>query len=198
MKPELLEKNKVKLPKRYWFTLIFMCFIAILQLLHLSAYVYVQVNDFNKRDAVTFLLSTTLFVVFVFLYWLLIRFFNNYQQKLNIIKIHIIIFYMILMFFLLHLYKLLELMPDFAPFAVPKKYYIAFLIIGTSGINYFSLISIFIIFSTFYLIFGKKAKGIETSMPPLTQFIIYWGIAFIINFPPLVAYLVIISSVASE
>lgn len=197
MKPVLPEKNTTKLPKRYWFILIFMCFIAILQLLHLSAYVYIKVNDFDKRDVVTLLLSIILLAAFVFLYALLIRSFNNYRQKLNIIKIHIITFYMILMFFLLHLYKLLELAPGFAPFAVPKKYYIAFLIIGTSSINYFSLISLYISFSTFYLIWGKKTKNIQISMPPLTQFIIYWGIAFIINFPPLVAYLVVISSVAS-
>ena len=88
---------------------------------------------------------------------------------------------MTLMFFLLHIYKLAELAKDFAPIAAPKKYYIAYLIIGTFCMNYFILISTFIIFSTFYL----------------TQFIIYWGIALIINFPPLVAYLVVISSVAS-
>ena len=57
MKPVLPEKSTTKLPKRYWFILIFMCFIAILQLLHLSAYVYIKVNDFDKRDVVTLLLS---------------------------------------------------------------------------------------------------------------------------------------------
>lgn len=192
MKPVLPEKNTTKLPKRYWFTLIFMLFITTLS----GIYVYTPTPP-RAEDNIILLISATLFTTFVFLYWLLICFFNNYQQKLNIIKIHIITFYMILMFFLLHIYKLLELAPDFAPFAVPKKYYITFLIIGTFCMNYFILISIFIIFSTFYLIFGKKAKNIQISMPPLTQFIIYWGIALIINFPPLVAYLVVISSVAS-
>ena len=192
MKPVLPEKNTTKLPKRYWFTLIFMLFITILS----GIYVYTPTPP-RAEDNIILLISATLFTAFVFLYWLLIRSFNNYRQKLNIIKIHIITFYMTLMFFLLHLYKLLELAPGFAPFAVPKKYYIAFLIIGTSSINYFSLISLYISFSTFYLIWGKKTKNIQISMPPLTQFIIYWGIAFIINFPPLVAYLVVISSVAS-
>lgn len=192
MKPVLPEKSTTKLPKRYWFTLIFMLFITILS----GIYVYTPTPP-RAEDNIILLISATLFTAFVFLYWLLIRSFNNYRQKLNIIKIHIITFYMTLMFFLLHLYKLLELAPGFAPFAVPKKYYIAFLIIGTSSINYFSLISLYISFSTFYLIWGKKTKNIQISMPPLTQFIIYWGIAFIINFPPLVAYLVVISSVAS-
>lgn len=169
-----------------------MLFVTIL----LGIYVYTPTPP-RAEDNIILLISATLFTTFVFLYALLIRSFNNYRQKLNIIKIHIITFYMTLMFFLLHLYKLLELAPGFAPFAVPKKYYIAFLIIGTSSINYFSLISLYISFSTFYLIWGKKTKNIQISMPPLTQFIIYWGIAFIINFPPLVAYLVVISSVAS-
>ena len=192
MKTALPEKSTTKLPKRYWFTLIFMLFITTLS----GIYVYTPTPP-RAEDNITLLISATLFAAFMFLYWLLICFYNNYRQKLNIIKIHIITFYMTLMFFLLHLYKLLELAPGFAPFAVPKKYYIAFLIIGTSSINYFSLISLYISFSTFYLIWGKKTKNIQISMPPLTQFIIYWGIAFIINFPPLVAYLVVISSVAS-
>lgn len=193
MKPVLPEKSTTKLPKRYWFTLIFMLFVTIL----LGIYVYTPTPP-RAEDNIILLISATLFTTFVFLYWLLICFFNNYQQKLNIIKIHIITFYMILMFFLLHLYKLLELAPGFAPFAVPKKYYIAFLIIGTSSINYFSLISLYISFSTFYLIWGKKTKNIQISMPPLTQFIIYWGIAFIINFPPLIAYLIIINNAVSK
>ncbi|OLA80578.1 MAG: hypothetical protein BHW58_07180 [Azospirillum sp. 51_20] len=192
MKPVLPEKNTTKLPKRYWFTLIFMLFITILS----GIYVYTPTPP-RAEDNIILLISATLFTAFVFLYWLLIRSFNNYRQKLNIIKIHIITFYMTLMFFLLHIYKLAELAKDFAPIAAPKKYYIAYLIIGTFCMNYFILISTFIIFSTFYLIFGKKAKNIQISMPPLTQFIIYWGIALIINFPPLVAYLVVISSVAS-
>ena len=197
MKHTLPEKSTTKLPKRYWFILIFMCFIAILQLLHLSAYVYIKVNDFDKRDVVTLLLSIILFAAFVFLYALLIRSFNNYRQKLNIIKIHIITFYMILVSLLIYVYKQFELAPDLFPLAISAKYREAFLMAGDTGMNYFILISIFIIFSTFYLIFGKKTKNIQISMPPLTQFIIYWGIAFIINFPPLVAYLVVISSVAS-
>ena len=192
MKTALPEKSTTKLPKRYWFTLIFMLFITTLS----GIYVYTPTPP-RAEDNITLLISATLFAAFMFLYWLLICFYNNYRQKLNIIKIHIITFYMILMFFFLHIYTLLELAPDFVPIAAPKKYYIAFLIIGTSCMNYFILISTFIIFSTFYLIFGKKAKNIQISMPPLTQFIIYWGIALIINFPPLVAYLVVISSVAS-
>ena len=195
MKPVLPEKSTTKLPKRYWFTLIFMLFVTIL----LGIYVYTPTPP-RAEDNIILLISATLFTTFVFLYWLLICFFNNYQQKLNIIKSPFgdnIIIYMTLMFFLLHIYKLAELAKDFAPIAAPKKYYIAYLIIGTFCMNYFILISIFIIFSTFYLIFGKKAKNIQISMPPLTQFIIYWGIALIINFPPLVAYLVVISSVAS-
>lgn len=104
---------------------------------------------------------------------------------------------MILVSLLIYVYKQFELAPDFFPFAISAKYREAFLMAGDTGMNYFILISIFIIFSTFYLIFGKKTKNIQISMPPLTQFIIYWGIAFIINFPPLVAYLVVISSVAS-
>lgn len=193
MKPELLEKNKVKLPKKYWLTLIFMVFITIL----LGIYVYTPTPP-RAEDNITLLISVILFATFVFLYWLLICFFNNYQQKLNIIKIHIITFYLILVFLLIYVYKQLELAPDFFPFAISAKYREAFLMAGNTGMNYFILISIFIICSTFYLIFSKKAKDIETSMPPLTQFIIYWGTALIINFPPLVAYLVIISSVASE
>ena len=101
MKPVLPEKNTTKLPKRYWFTLIFMLFITILS----GIYVYTPTPP-RAEDNIILLISATLFTAFVFLYWLLIRSFNNYRQKLNIIKIHIITFYMTLMFFLLHIYKL--------------------------------------------------------------------------------------------
>ena len=193
MKPVLPEKNTTKLPKRYWFTLIFMLFITIL----LGIYVYTPTSP-RAEDNIILLISATLFTTFVFLYWLLICFFNNYQQKLNIIKIHIITFYMILVSLLIYVYKQFELAPDFFPFAISAKYREAFLMAGDTGMNYFILISTFIIFSTFYLIFGKKAKNIQISMPPLTQFIIYWGIAFIINFPPLIAYLIIINNAVSK
>lgn len=43
MKPVLPEKNTTKLPKRYWFTLIFMLFITILS----GIYVY---SLFNYRN----------------------------------------------------------------------------------------------------------------------------------------------------
>lgn len=121
MKPVLPEKNTTKLPKRYWFTLIFMLFVTIL----LGIYVYTPTPP-RAEDNIILLISATLFTTFVFLYWLLICFFNNYQQKLNIIKIHIITFYMILVSLLIYVYKQFELAPDFFPFAISAKYREAF------------------------------------------------------------------------
>ena len=80
MKHTLPEKSTTKLPKRYWFTLIFMLFVTIL----LGIYVYTPTPP-RAEDNIILLISATLFTTFVFLYWLLM-FFQQLSAEIKYYK----------------------------------------------------------------------------------------------------------------
>lgn len=178
MKPELLEKNKVKLPKKYWFTLIFMWVVAI------SVSILLIGNSYTGGQYIDFIEAFWLFMFFLILFY----FFQKFLKKINLIKIYTIVFYFSLFLFIFTTYTHVPNIP--LPYGEGINAYKYMISTGNLIFGYYLFLFIFLTLNTTYLIFKKKLQNLQTQIPFFTHFAISFYLMIITYLPVITAYII--------
>lgn len=167
------------MPKRYVFTLILMWFISVLFFCIIF-----------KLDSIKYY-GCSLFYFFVFIVSFLLMFYlvTHYLEKVNLIRIYSLAFYLTL--FLLLYFFYVHLSVKALPIGIEgKKLYNYMMTTHYIMSGYCFFVFCFLIIHTSYLVFRKKLKNISAPVALFTRFIIFWSLIFIISFPIMIIYIV--------